>query len=364
MTVTDAARAVLFVVACIAAAPAAAMEPWKLLADTRKSTPRPPWPAGDERGMANQIGPATWARCAWHMTQPGARVYELSHLRSNTMPQSPFTGPYVQHYKESAGMPGTRHGFNGESLVEGAEPGAQGTQMDALGHFAFLPAPWDGTPPYPSQSLAYYGGHAQAEVKPAGDAPLARLGIEKAPPIVTSAVLLDARAHLGKGQPLGAGELITRKDIEAMLRAQRLGRRGIQYGDVVYVYTGWSEHWRDPDAEKLYYTQAPGLSVDAASYLGERRVVAVGMDAPFLDPVPAGMLQGKAAPAAGTPEGLPYAVHHELITQLGIHHVESAKLEALARDKVWTSCTLILPLREKGAAGSPVRPVAIGVPGQ
>jgi hypothetical protein len=29
---------------------------------------------------------------------------------------------------------------------------------------------------------------------------------------------------------------------------------------------------------------------------------------------------------------------------------------------VWTSCTLVLPLREKGAAGSAVRPVAIGVP--
>jgi hypothetical protein len=28
---------------------------------------------------------------------------------------------------------------------------------------------------------------------------------------------------------------------------------------------------------------------------------------------------------------------------------------------VWTSCTLILPAREKGAAGAAVRPVAIGV---
>jgi kynurenine formamidase len=236
--------------------------------------------------------------------------------------------------------------------------------MDALGHFAFLAAPWDGKPPYPAQALAYYGGHAQADVKPADDSPLQRLGIEKAPPIVTSAVLLDARAHLGKGSPLRAGELVTRQDIEAMLRAQGLGRRGIQYGDVVYVYTGWSEHWRDPDNEKAYYTKAPGLSLDAAEYLGERRVVAVGMDAPFIDPVPEGMLEGKAPPAAGTPEGLPYAVHHQLITQLGIHHVESAKLDALAHDKVWTSCTMILPLREKGAAGSPVRPVAIGVPGQ
>jgi hypothetical protein len=49
---------------------------------------------------------------------------------------------------------------------------------------------------------------------------------------------------------------------------------------------------------------------------------------------------------------------------MGIHHIESAKLDEAADDKLWTSCTMILPLREKGGAGSPVRPVAIGVPGQ
>lgn len=70
-----------------------AAEPVKI---QRLKTPAPPWPAGDERGMANQLGPATWARCAWHMSQPKARAYEVSQLRSNTMPLSPFTGPLVQ----------------------------------------------------------------------------------------------------------------------------------------------------------------------------------------------------------------------------------------------------------------------------
>ncbi|MGH8720885.1 MAG: cyclase family protein, partial [Burkholderiales bacterium] len=196
---------------------------------------QPPWPAGDERGMANQVGPGTWARCAWHLEQRSAKSYELSHERSNTMPLSPFSGPYVQTPKLSAGLPGTRHGFNGEALNEGAEPGAQGTQMDALGHFAHMAQAWDGKPPFPADSLRYYGGFAQAEVKPTPQSPLARLGMEKAPPIVTSAVLLDAKAHVGGGAPMKAGELVTRKDIEAMLRAQGLGKRGIQYGDVVYL---------------------------------------------------------------------------------------------------------------------------------
>jgi len=111
---------------------------------------------------------------------------------------------------------------------------------------------------------------------------------------------------------------------------------------------------------QVYYTQGPGLSYDAAQYLGERRIVAIGLDTPFIDPVPAGMLQGKAGPAAGAPEGLPFAIHHHMLSQKGIHHIESAKLDELARDKVWTSCTLILPARQKGAAGAEVRPVAIG----
>lgn len=336
-----------------------AVEPAKL---QRLKVPSPPWPAGDERGMANQIGPATLQRCAWYIGQPGARTYEVSQVRSNTMPLSPFAGPFVQKPKATSGIPGTSHAFNSETFNEGAEPSQQGTQIDALGHFGVLAAPWDGKGPLPADSAAYYGGHAQKDVKPTADAPLARLGMEKAPPIITSAVLLDAKALVGKGKPMAAGELVTAAHIGAMLKAQGLAQRGILPGDVVYIHTGWGDYWQDPDTDRKYYASAPGISYDAARYLGERRVVAIGLDTPFIDPVPDGLLAGKSGPAAGTPAGLPFAVHHHMLTQMGIHHVENAKLDELARDRVYTSCTVILPLREKGAAGSPVRPVAIGVP--
>jgi hypothetical protein len=49
---------------------------------------------------------------------------------------------------------------------------------------------------------------------------------------------------------------------------------------------------------------------------------------------------------------------------MGIHHLESVRTADLAADKVWTSCTMILPLRTAGAAGSAIRPVAYGVPGR
>jgi kynurenine formamidase len=322
---------------------------------------RPPWPAGDEIGMANTLGPATWQRCAAQLANPKAKAYELSHVRSNTMPQSPFGTPLRDKYRPTVGIPGTMHAFNGEETVSG-EAGAQGTQMDALGHFAVLPKPWDGKGVFPADDAKYYGGHTQQQVKPTPDSPLLKLGIEKAPPIVTTGVLLDAKTHLGGGKPMAAGALVTAANIEAMLAAQGLGNRGLMPGDVLYIYTGWGDHWKDPDTEKSYYTKGPGLSYDAAKYIEQKQVVLVALDNPFTDPVPEGMLQGKAAPPAGVPNGLPFAIHHHNLTEAGIHNIQNANLDALADDKVWVSCTMILPLRSQGGSGSPVRPVAIGVP--
>jgi kynurenine formamidase len=346
------------------ALPLHAAEPPSVLTQSQKRTPTPPWPQGDELGMANAIGPGTYARCGWHLSQAKARAYEVSHIRSNTMPLSPFAGPYVYKSKPTASIPGTAHAFNLDSINEGADAAQQGTQMDALAHFGYFKQPWDGKPPIPADGALYYGGYTQKDVKPTPDSGLQRLGMEKAPPLITSAVLLDAKAHVGKGQPMKAGELVTAQHIEEMLKAQGLARRGILPGDIVYVHTGWGEFWKDPDVEKFYYTKAPGLSVDAAKYLGEKRIVALGLDTPFVDPVNEGQLQGKAGPVAGILPNLPFSLHHHMLTQMGIHHIENAKLDEMAKDKVWTSCTMVLPLREKGAAGSAIRPVSIGVPNQ
>lgn len=353
-------------IAVLAAAPlgALAVEPQELLDASGRQVARPPWQPGDQKGMGNTQGSGTWARCGWHLAQPGAKSYEVSHERSNTMPKSPFSGPHMVKPKSVAGIPGTAHAFNGETLNEGAEPNQQGTQIDALGHFAVLKKPWDGKATFPAEDAVYYGGMAAKDVKPTADSPLLKLGVEQIPPIVTSAVLLDAKKHVGGGTAMKAGDLVTSRHIDEMLKAQGLDKRGIQPGDVVYIYTGWSDSWQDPDTDKAYYAMAPGLSYDAAQYLGGKNIVAIGLDTPFIDPVPKGMLLGQAGPAPGVPDGLPFAVHHHMLTQMGIHHLENVKLAPMAADRVWTSCTMILPLLERGSAGSPIRPVAIGVPGR
>src|SRR5207248_1509321 len=138
-------------------------------------------------------------------------------------------------------------------------PGGQGTHVDALGHFGWVPDIWDGIGEYPVDQTVYYNGFKQPEVKPTPDTPLQRLGADKIPPIVTTALLLDARGHIGRGEILQPGTEVTARDIRDMLETQGLGMRGILPGDVVYIHTGWGEHWKDPDVEKVYYTMGPGL---------------------------------------------------------------------------------------------------------
>lgn len=325
------------------------------------TVPAPPWPAGDERGMANAIGAATYARCAPFLSEPTARAYELSYVRSATMPLSPFAGPYAPKSMPTGALPGSAQVFNVEVMNENANPAQQGTQMDAFGHFGQLPQAWDGKSALALDGVRYYGGFTQKDVKPTPDSPLLKLGMDKVPPIITTAVVLDAKQHVGGGTAMKAGEVVTAENIEAMVRAQGLTARGIQPGDAVLVYTGWSEHYGDPDVEKVYYAMAPGLSDDALKYLVERRVVIVGLDTPFVDAIGEGKLGGPA-PAPGSPADLAFASHQRLLVEAGVHTLENPKLDELVRDRVWTSCVMVLPLREKGAAGSAVRPVAIGSP--
>ena len=48
----------------------------------------------DQRGMTNLLGPDTYLRCANYLSNPEAKVYELSYKRTSTMPLSPFAGEY------------------------------------------------------------------------------------------------------------------------------------------------------------------------------------------------------------------------------------------------------------------------------
>jgi kynurenine formamidase len=278
------------------------------------------------------------------------------------MPQSPFAEPVDYTFNPPSGVPYSRHGFHHE-LTSGSV-GGQGTQFDALGHFGYLPEIWKGEGEFPAEDLMYYGGYTHSEVQPGSEGPLQRLGMENVPPIVTSAVLLNAQEYVGNGEPLEDGDIITPEDIEGMLQAQVLGDRGLLPGDVLYIYTGWERHCQDPAGDSIYYTQGPGLAYATVDYLEEHAITLVALDNPFTDPAPEGKLRGQAELTEGMPQDLPFGIHHHNLTQAGIHQIQNARLAEMAEDGVWTSCTMVFPLNVRGAAQSPVRPIAIGAPDQ
>ena len=107
-----------------------------------------PWDQGDQKGMANTIGAGTWLRCAHYLGQEGAKSYELSHVRSNDMTQSPFGVPLVYEFRPTVGIPGTLHAFNGEQIASG-EPAAQGTPPAGSVLAPGLRLPCRGRPPGP-----------------------------------------------------------------------------------------------------------------------------------------------------------------------------------------------------------------------
>jgi kynurenine formamidase len=261
-----------------------------------------------------------------------------------------FFGPNGVTFDSSKAVFG--HAGNGEVIC--GDLGGQGTQMDALGHFGSIKQPGD-TP-------AYFGGLTQSEV--VGPGGLKRLGIDKAEPIITSVLMLDAARFLNGGKALAPGYAITKADIEKILSAQGLAGRGILKGDVVFIHTGYGAAWTN--SPSTYYAQGPGLAHEAAVFLASKGIVLVGLDNPFTDAATNVPGVGPFPPMPSWENGnnawLPFGVHHHNLTKAGVHQIQNLNLTEMAQKKVYLAAVFILPVRFKGGSGSPVRPVVIGHP--
>jgi len=330
--------------------------------------------AVDDRGNTATQGAETWLRAAQYMIPKPKYVHghltlvppvklEVSQLMDPAAPQSPFAAPWsltpnpTLFFGPNGVTPDSSqaifgHAGNGEVVC--GDLGGQGTQMDTLGHFGFINRPGD-TP-------MYFGGLTQSEV--VGPTGLNRLGIDQAEPIITSVVMLDAAKHLNNGNALAPGYAITKVDIEHILSAQGLTNRGIKPGDVVFIHTGYGAAWAS--GPWTYYTQGPGLSHEAAVFLAAKKIVLVGLDNPFTD---AAVNEPGVGPFPTMPSWehgnnpwLPFGVHHHNLTQAGVHQIQNLNLTEMAQKKVHLGAIFILPIRFKGASGSPVRPVVIGHP--
>ncbi|GAC1474918.1 MAG: cyclase family protein [Candidatus Dormibacteraceae bacterium] len=255
-------------------------------------------------------------------TLSSARVFDLEQLRYAGAPSHPAHQPgfnYFLHRHHARGAPEARTSASGIVVM----PEHSGTHIDALSHQA--------------ENLTLHGGvHVDSGVQTS--AGFRTLGIDSMPPLVARGVLLDVA---GKKR-IDPDHAISPDELQ---RAAKDGGVEIRAGDVVLVRTGYGALWSEPDE----YLHAAGISSYGSRWLIEKKVSAVGADNMAWDVI------GPSDPELGVT--LPG--HLLLLVRAGIPIIENLNLEELAAARVHEFAFICLPLKMRGATGSPVRPIAI-----
>ncbi len=282
------------------------------------------WGGADERGALNNIGRVQVQEAA-ALVRSG-RVLSLAQTLSPRTPV-PRHRSGIQHfmgrdggdYAAGARRPGGFQ-FAEDTLVL---PLHIGTHIDALCHVWYDDALYNG-----------FSGDGTRSTSGA-----TRCGIDKMGPVVGRGVLLDiAGAH---GDSLGDGVAIRPHDLEQA--AQRAGI-AIRKGDIVLIRTGWAE--RQGRADNVSFDGEPGLDVNAALWLAEREVAALGADNFAVEVIPF---------ASGTV----FPVHQRLIRDFAIPLMEGLLLQELATTNRPEFLFIASPLPVVGGTGSPINPIAV-----
>ena len=252
-----------------------------------------------------------------------ARVFDLEQLRYAGAPShAAYQHPgfnYFLNRQHARGATEARTSASGIVVM----PEHSGTHIDALAHQA--------------ENLMLHGGvHVDTGVQTSVGFRV--LGIETMAPLVSRGVLLDVAG----ASRLAPEHSITVQELE---RARDAAGVEIHEGDIVLVRTGYGALWSEP-AE---YLRGAGVSAAGSTWLIEQKVRAVGADNVAWDVV------GPTDPALGVT--LPG--HLLLLVRAGIPIIENLNLEELAVAKVHEFAFVCLPLKMRGATGSPVRPIAL-----
>lgn len=277
----------------------------------------------DEIGAANLLTPEVVLNAA-KLVKTG-KTYALGVEINKDLPafQHRSFKLYNVQPGEQAGLTlgSNKFTFNDELVI--AWTGV-GTQLNGIGHIGI--------------DNVYYNGNRAADIVTMEG--VKKLGLEKVPPLVTRGVVLDMTAHYGK-DIVPEGSVFTVADIEAVLKKQGIG---IGKGDVVLFNTGWLELIGKDNARFL--AGEPGIGLEAAQYLIDRGVVAIGGDTWALEAVPG---SGDAV----------FPVNQLMLAKSGVYNLELIDSRALVRDKVWEFLFVLGQPRYTGTTQVTVNPVAI-----
>ncbi|MBO0801583.1 MAG: cyclase family protein [Nocardiopsaceae bacterium] len=256
----------------------------------------------------------------------GTEIIELGQPLFTGMPSSPnhpgFRMTLARRHGDMTRPDGSSAAS--EVLITG---GHVGTHIDALAHVSF--------------QGKLHGGVDAAQAQAGGQ--FAEHGAERIPPLVRRGVLLDVAAARD-ADCLDPGYGITAADLAEAARGS-----GAEPGpgNVALVRTGWARHFADPARYLGQDSGVPGVTEEAARWLAERQVVAVGADTTAFERIP---------PGAGH-RLLP--VHRILLVEHGIYIMEHMNLEDAAARGLTEFAFIAAPLRIVGGTGSPIRPFAV-----
>jgi kynurenine formamidase len=282
------------------------------------------WGEADERGALNHIS-AT-------QVQQAAALVRSGGVLSLAQPLSPRT-PVPRH---RAGVQRFMGRDGGDYAAGARRPGGFqfaedtvvlplhiGTHIDALCHAWYDDALYNGFPGSGTRSTSG----------------ATRCGIDKMGPVVGRGVLLDVAGL--EGDPLRDGTAIGPHDLE---RAAKRAGTDVGKGDIVLIRTGWAEH--QGRADSVSFDSEPGLDVDAALWLADREIAALGADNFAVEVIP--FAQGTVFP-----------VHQRLIRDFGVPLLEGLLLQELAATGRREFLFVASPLPVVGGTGSPINPIAI-----
>lgn len=275
----------------------------------------------EEKRSGNRLDVDTWLSLI-----RGARMIQLDHPLQKGMPIYPTHPPFHITLNNRHGDIHRGCGFSSsnELIITSTHTS---THIDALSHV--------------SENGKLYGGIDAAEAQ-AGTQLFKEHGVENIAPIFRRGVLLDI-AKAKNVDVLAPAEEVTVADLEL---AQKQASIAINPGDVILLRTGWTAYWTN--AKKylgLDSKGTPGVAASGAEWLAAKKPFAVGNDTAGFEQI--------------VQTDITMDAHRILLAQHGIHIIENLDLEALAQCGRADFAFVALPLRIKGATGSPLRPVAL-----
>jgi kynurenine formamidase len=292
-----------------------------------------PFGSDDEVGMLNLIDAAS-RKAIMDRADP-TRIYDLSVDNFVGMPgwfgadDQPYQiwmthtpdGEKVDDVMRVGAAANELVSYSGDSISMYTHTG---THIDALNHFGY--------------NGRIFNGYAVHEHL--GSRAWRKAGVDKHPPVIARAIMLDVAALLGVDvlpPSYGIGEA----DLRAALKHQ--GTKLLP-GDVVLIRTGRMRLWPD---KATYLPNPPGINREGAEFLAKAGAIIIGADNHCLEQAP-----------SADPENW-QVVHSYLLAEAGIPILEIANLEELAEDRVFEFAFVGACIRLRGATGAPMRPIAM-----